>query len=92
MKRKRNNITLDYLKSLKWEIHKIDFNTDIADTATSYNTSSPLGTGKFWIDLEYIKENYGDETPLMFERDTCNNEDIFLDESEYNELIQHIRE
>ena len=110
MKRKREYVTLEYLKSLKWEIHKIDFNADVGNTATWNDTSSPLGRGSFWIDLEYIQENYGGDTPLIFEGKNFHhpggiyfcefdksgewilyNEDIFLEESDYIELIQHIR-
>lgn len=100
MKRKRNDITLEYLKSLEWEIHKIDDDGN-ENTATCEiffnNTSCPLGQGLFWIDLEYTKENYifnsRFDTPLMFTHDyDDNDEDIFLFENEYHELIQHIKD
>ena len=102
MKRTRNDITLKYLKSLKWKIHKVDDNIDIADTATcdilSDITSCPLGQGIFWIDLKYNKKDYAFnnrfDTPLMFrELDDYegNDQDIFLIENEYHELIEYIR-
>lgn len=92
MKRNRDDITLKYLKSLKWERYKIDTNADVADTAIADTINDcSLGQGMFWINLEYIKENYEGRTPLTFQK-LNNCQDVFLDEKDYYKLIQYIRD